>query len=105
MKTILRMESVNDSPIIEIARDGDNFFRRRLLPDGTEVTGQSDWEQMSAQEVGQVITTPIDTEIKRAIVTSLYKAQIGKKGGKPRLENPSTATAYQRERRRKLKDG
>lgn len=105
-KVILTLASVNDSPVVEIARADDNFYRRTLLPDGTKAErGQSNWQLISEEEIGQIITSPIDTPVKEAIITSLHRRQIRKRGGgKPRIETDNPATLYQRERRAKLKD-
>lgn len=105
-KVILTLASANDSPVVEIARADDNFYRRTLLPDGTKAgRGGSNWQLIGAEEIGQIITSPIDTPVKEAIITSLHRRQIRKRGGgKPRIETDNPATLYQRERRAKLKD-
>lgn len=102
----LRLESVNDSPVVEYAlrgsvTEGHRVERRWLLPDGTEAERGSEWETLSETEVGRILTG-IDTPVKEWLVLALGGQYRNRENeGRPRGDTPSpSALAKRRQRER-----
>lgn len=88
-KVLCRLEATHDSPGVEIGRQTANFFWRALLEDTP-----TQWQLIDHTELGAILTGPHNNPIKQAIVTSLHRQQVrAKGGGRPRVDNPSPATA------------
>ena len=107
MPKTLRLESINDSPVVEYAlrgsvADGHRVERRRLLPDGTEAARGSEWEALTDAEVGAILSG-VNTPVKEWLILALGgQLRNRDNNGRPPHADPSdVALAKRRWRARK----